>query len=323
MTIEIQTGVGRIVWGNPGRAQIKKHQDGQLKGQPVLKDGQPVQQWAFGVAFPKADFQTTIWPPWRKRRRAAIRKASRRASLGNMLTATASIARVKPFNQREGYAGCFVLTISTEAFAPPIYKLENGAYRQMKPEEIKTGDYVALALSLKVNVATGTNTPSLYINPVAIEHVGYGQEIQSVGAVDPNAVFGGQQRALPPGASATPLAPAAGTGMPGTMPGMMPPPAPMAPPAPGMMPVAPPMMAPPAPAWHRRPRLPPARRDRPTRRISRRTGAAASYGGTARLGFRALPLRRRSRRPHRALWRTLAACPALPANAGHDAPPMI
>jgi hypothetical protein len=247
MTIEIQTGVGRIVWGNPGRSQVKKHQDGQLKGQPVLKDGQPVQQWAFGVAFPKADFQTSIWPSMAQEAASGYPQGVPPRFSWKYQDGDGVDSAGKPFNQREGYAGCFVLTVSTEAFAPPIFKFENGAYRQMKPEEIKCGDYVALALSLKVNVATGTNTPSLYINPIAIEHVGYGQEIQSVGAVDPNAVFGGQQRALPPGASATPLAPAAGTGMPGTMPGMMPPPAPMAPPAPGMMPPAPMMAPPPAP----------------------------------------------------------------------------
>jgi len=50
MAIELHTGMvpGRIVWGNPSKAQLKKSQETK---QVILKDGQPVQQWAFGVAY--------------------------------------------------------------------------------------------------------------------------------------------------------------------------------------------------------------------------------------------------------------------------------
>ena len=55
---KIRTRVGRIVWGNPQKAQQKKDNDKN----PAFKDGKAVMQWACGVAFPKAEFQTDIWP---------------------------------------------------------------------------------------------------------------------------------------------------------------------------------------------------------------------------------------------------------------------
>ena len=48
MAINIQTGLGRIVWGNPAEAKIQKN---FTTKQPVLKDGQQVQEWSCGVAF--------------------------------------------------------------------------------------------------------------------------------------------------------------------------------------------------------------------------------------------------------------------------------
>ena len=45
----------------------------------------------------------------------------------------------------------------------------------------------------------------IYWNPNAYEWVGYGQAIKSSGGGDPMKLFGGQQSALPAGASATPI----------------------------------------------------------------------------------------------------------------------
>lgn len=60
MTTEIKTGVGRVVWGNPGKPQIVK--DVQTKQPKLDQHGQPKEEWAFGVAFPKEEFQRDIWP---------------------------------------------------------------------------------------------------------------------------------------------------------------------------------------------------------------------------------------------------------------------
>ena len=234
MGTEIKTGVGRIVWGNPAKPQIKK--DVQTK-QPVLRDGQQVQQWVFGVAFPKAEFEQMIWPAMAKESAQGYPNGAPQHFAWKYNDGDGVDSNGQPFNSREGYAGHYVLTISTEAFAPPVYKLVNGAYVQLQPDQIKTGDYVVLALNIVVNVPTNrTHTPGLYINPVAIDHVGYGQEIHN--GPDAQQLFGGSQYQLPAGASQTPVA-SGGAGMPGT--GQQPPmgqPAPQQPPMgqPGTMP---------------------------------------------------------------------------------------
>ena len=211
MGTEIKTGVGRIVWGNPAKPQIKK--DVQTK-QPVLRDGQQVQQWVFGVAFPKAEFEQMIWPAMAKESAQGYPNGAPQHFAWKYNDGDGVDSNGQPFNSREGYAGHYVLTISTEAFAPPVYKLVNGAYVQLQPDQIKTGDYVVLALNIVVNVPTNrTHTPGLYINPVAIDHVGYGQEIHN--GPDAQQLFGGSQYQLPAGASQTPVA-SGGAGMPGT-----------------------------------------------------------------------------------------------------------
>lgn len=215
MPIEVKTPVGRIVWGNPGKATIKKDQ----KGQPVLKDGKPVEQWAFGLAIPKAEFQQVVWPAMAQEAATGYPQGAPQAFSWKYKDGDNDRDRNGvPYNQREGYAGCYVLTITTESFAPPIFKLnpQKGAYDQLTGDQIKTGDFVACALSFKVNVPTDrTHTPGLYVNPVAIDHVGYGQPIFN--GPDAQQLFGGTQYQLPPGASAAPVAAAGAPGMPGTM----------------------------------------------------------------------------------------------------------
>lgn len=247
--------VGRIVWGHPMKAQDKKSQETATKGQPILKNGQPVKQWAFGLAIERAVFERDIWPAMYAEALTGYPagvpgRFSYKFKDGDKDVDSAG----KPYRDREGYPGHIVLTISTEAFQPQCVKLENGAYRQLVDAEIKTGDFAAAKLSFKVNVATGQNTPSLYVNPIIIEWIGYGTEIQSSGTVDAMAALGGVARALPPGASATPLAPVAGVGYPtggtpapGGMPGAMPGAPMMAPPAPPPAPIAAPAPPPPPP----------------------------------------------------------------------------
>ncbi|NUM72791.1 hypothetical protein HUU40_00375, partial [candidate division KSB1 bacterium] len=123
----------------------------------------------------------------------------------------------KPYANREGYAGHYVMTISSEAFAPPLYRFDGQQYHQMTADEIKCGDYVAVSINTKLNVPTDrTHTPGLYINPVGVCFVGYGAAI--VNGPDAQTMFGGQQFALPPGASAMPVASAGMPGMPGQQP---------------------------------------------------------------------------------------------------------
>lgn len=248
--------VGRIVWGNPARAQDKTD---QRTNQKILKDGQPIKVWSFGVAYPKADFMAGIWPHFSAEVQTGFPSGVPNGFAWKYKDGDTEVDRQgKPLREREGYAGCYIVSYSTEAFAPPIYKFnpQTGGYDQLTPDQIKTGDYVAVSHNLKVNVETDRQkNSSLFVNPAAVELVGYGKEIISAAAVDPRQAFGGQQRALPPGASAAPVLSSGGVGMPGTapmpQPGMMPgQPAPMAPQPPQMpgypapAPAAPPMPAP-------------------------------------------------------------------------------
>ena len=242
---------GRIVWGHPGKAQPKKQQDGPNKGQPVLKqDGTPVLQYSFGLAIPKyatlvaqgatpemlqTAFDVAVWPAMDAEIKTGYPNGVPPRFAYKYQDGDGIDSKGQPFNQREGYAGCYVLAITTE-IAPPLYQWDaaSGKYLQIEAERIKCGDYVRVGLNLKVNVATGTNTPSIYVNPTAVQFVGYGSEIRN--GPDAVAIFGQQgQVALPPGASAVPMAGGGNVGMPG-MPGAG---APAGYPAPQGQPMAP------------------------------------------------------------------------------------
>lgn len=240
MPQEFTTCVGRIVWGHPSNPRQKTDDNNQ----PVMKaTGEKALQWAFGVAFTKAEFQQYIWPYLAQEAATAFPQATPPSFSWKMTDGDTVDAKGVPFAQREGYAGCIVLAISTELQAPPIFKFNGAKYDQLPPEAIKCGDYVSVGLDVRVNVPADAKKKSgLYINPKAVELVGYGTQIVSQGAADPMALFKGAQHALPAGASATPIGGAGAVGMPGM--GMMPGGAPMQQPQmqpamqpqPGMMP---------------------------------------------------------------------------------------
>lgn len=225
MPIEkINTPVGRIVWGHPMKPTVKKDLN---TNQPIIRDGQQVRQWAFGVAIPKDQFGA-LFAQMQQEAIIAYPNGVPGNFSWKFKDGDGVDRQGQPYSAREGWAGHYVLTISTEAFQPPCFKYENGQYRQIAENEIKTGDYVVVNLDIKSNVPTNrTHTPGLYINPNVIELVGYGTEIKGTGGVDPNAAFGGQRHQLPPGASATPISSApAGVGMPMPPQGYQPPAAP-------------------------------------------------------------------------------------------------
>lgn len=207
----LTTPAGRIVWGKPGRPTIQT--DRATKQPKIGKDGKPVEQWAFGLAIPKAEFLAKIWPYLDQEAKTAYPSGVPQNFSWKFKDGDGVDSNGKPYNLREGHAGCYILTVSSTAFAPPMYKFENGAYRQIGPEEIKCGDYVAVNMNVKVNVPQDrTFTPGLYVNPNGVQFVGYGAEIFN--SANPDEMFGSQPIALPQGASAVPLASSAP--MPGT-----------------------------------------------------------------------------------------------------------
>jgi len=233
MSKEILSPPGRIVWGNPGKARAKTD---SKTGQPVLKDGQPVQQWVFGLAIPKEEFQAHVWPAMAEEIATGFPQGTPPNFSFKYKDGDGVDHKGVPFSNREGHAGCMILTVATESFAPPIFKLnpQSGQYDQWPAEQIKTGDYVRVSLSMKVNVPTNpTHTPGIYVNPQGVEFLGYGEEIHN--GPDAQGMFGGQAAALPQGASATPLASTQAPGMPIPQPAA----APLAPVQPAAAPLAP------------------------------------------------------------------------------------
>jgi hypothetical protein len=112
----------------------------------------------------------------------------------------------RSFAEREGYAGCLVFACTT-SLPIKFFKWENGA-NVLINEGIKVGDYVNVQLNVKAHAAVGAGKAGLYLNPVAVQFLGYGKEI--VNAPSGNAIFGAAAPAVPLGASATPLAPQPG-----------------------------------------------------------------------------------------------------------------
>lgn len=245
--------VGRVVWGHPTKAEPATDNKGQPK---YAKDGVTrLMEITFGIAIPTAEFEAKVWPYMHA-------EASKRYPAGAPGKFSWKIKRDteidpqgRPYSEREGYAGCVVLAISTVLEAPRVLRWNQDQWQQMDGSIIKCGDYVQPEVTFKVNVPTDpTNTPGLYVNPQQIAFVGHGPEIVSVRRTDPNQAFGNGPPPLPPGASATPVAgaaplpvapgaaPAAGmpaASMPGAPVAAMTAPAPVTPPAPPPPPAQP------------------------------------------------------------------------------------
>lgn len=215
---------GRVVWGHPAKLQTKKDRNKQVV---IGKDGQPVQQCAFGLAIPKQMFDQQPLPSGytiRQHLEAEARTAFPNGTPQNFAWKFKDGDGVdhmgKPFASREGFAGHYVLTISTQGFAPAIYKKdERGQWQQVAAEQVKCGDFVAVDITVKYNGSTGTNTPGLYINPNGVLFLGYGAEISS--SQDPDEMFGNFQPAQFAGMSTQPMLPQGGA-----MPAMQPAPQP-------------------------------------------------------------------------------------------------
>lgn len=199
MTTKIVTPAGRVVWGNPQLARDK-----EKNGQKVVKDGKVVQEYTFGLAVPKAEFAAL----------AAAMQAEAAAACPQGIPADFAY-KIKdgdtgvdknggPLNVKPGYAGCYVLSCSTE-YPIPVFKREGANFVQMVGG-VKTGDFIRAELTInghgRAPGVTGSK-PGLYLNPNMCEFLGYGEEIR--GGANPNDAFG-QAVAAPAGASATPLA---------------------------------------------------------------------------------------------------------------------
>lgn len=187
----------RIVAGNP--AKFEPASDYHTKQAKVGKDGQPLfQNWCH-VAIPKHDFINQVWP-------AMIQEVATKYPNGQNVhpdqylndrfawkiidgdSPLCAEGGKTPYNKKEGYAGHYIIKLSTYAFAPDVVIYQNGAYRKIDASQIKTGDYVCVSVKLE---AHSDKNGGLYWNPNGYELVELGQAISSgEGGGDPNKMFG-------------------------------------------------------------------------------------------------------------------------------------
>lgn len=324
MSENFLTPVGRMVQGDCFEPQTKDQQGNPRVIKTGPNAGQPNPQFYVGVAFRKDDPQ---WPAfW-----AILDRVARAAwpqffpnpqgpctnpkFAFKVLDGDGYDTQGRSNATKEGFAGHWVVRFTT-AFPPKCYPVGRYAAHDLITDKtlLRRGYYVRVAGTVKSN--ENPTNPGLFLNFDLVELAGYGPEI--VSGPDANAVFGGQPAAaLPPGASATPLAappaPAAGPA-PGPGPGAYPPapapgpaayppapapapgPAPYVPPAPGPAPMTPPPAtgypapmagpapAPIAPAPAPAPVAPPAAPPQPVGKVLTPAGAA-SYAGATYEGY--------------------------------------
>lgn len=204
--VQILTPVGRFIMGDAFTGNNKN-----MAGAPrVNKKGEPATQWFMGIAIPKAD------PGWADMW-AQIAAVAQRDFPGGQFNNPSFSWKVSDgdtkYPDRPECAGHMVVRMSS-GFAPRIFNSENQQITD--PTQIKRGDYIRAYISVVGN--GDMNKPGVYVNHQMIQLCGYGEEIR--GGPDATEVFGGSPvTTLPPGASATPVAPAAGMpAMPGAVP---------------------------------------------------------------------------------------------------------
>lgn len=212
---------GRIVAGHP----MLFTQDKDDHGKPALRaDGSPKMSCYFGFAIPKAGEQhwnQTQWGQliWNEGMAGFPRGEFNAPTFAWKIVDGDSRVPNKAGKipaEQEGYAGHWILNISTSLSAPKCYKLnpQMGTLQELiNDKEMKKGDYGRVSLTVKANCdAQGfAKSPGVYLNPAAFCLDREGQEIVSEGAVrvDAAAAFGGTVAAPTPAPVAPPPPPAA------------------------------------------------------------------------------------------------------------------
>lgn len=199
---------GRIVWtaGDLFTGRVKTEFGTQIP--KLSKTGEQMKEYGFGLAVPKTALSNDPGNIWAEIHNEAFTLYPSRQLPPQFAMKYKDGDGVDDkgvsFTQREGYAGHIVFACTTTL---PIkyFKYENGQNILIN-QGIKCGDYVNVQLQIKAHAASGPGKPGLYLNPNAVQFLGYGKEI--VNAPSGDQVFGNQAPAMPPGASATPIAPA-------------------------------------------------------------------------------------------------------------------
>ena len=202
-TIMVQ---GRLVWtsGNLFTGKLKTEYGTQT---PKLnKAGEQMKEYGFGLAVPKTDL-TEVWNALHQEAYTLYPNRQIPPAFAMKYKDGDGIDdKGQPFANREGYAGHMILACTT-SLSIKYFKHEAGA-NIMINEGIKCGDYVNVQLTIKAHPAIGQGKPGLYLNPNAVQLLGYGKEIINTPSGDQ--IFGAAAPSVPAEASATPIVPPQG-----------------------------------------------------------------------------------------------------------------
>lgn len=213
--IEFLTPVGRIVQGDCFKGKTTNPDGTPLVFKNGPNAGQPCTNFFIALAIPKND---PGWPElWAKMNAAAKAGYPQFFDTQGQCTnaqfswkyrdgdSTQPNSRgIKPCDC-QGFPGNHILNFSSN-FPFPVYKRVNGkVVETTSSEDVKRGFFVQIKGSTKDN--SPSQSPGIYLNLEAVMFIAYGEEIRN--GPDGEAIFGvAPIPALPPGASATPLAPA-------------------------------------------------------------------------------------------------------------------
>lgn len=200
---------GRIVWVAGDLFQGKIKTDMRTR-QPILdQQGNQIKEYGFGLAVPKSVLQQTgqgqpgeLWAVMHQEAMSLYPSGQIPPGFAMKYKDGDGVdEQGRPFSQRAGYAGCLVFACTTRI---PIkfFRFENGQ-NILVNDGIKCGDYVNVQLHVKAHGAIGQGKAGMYLNPNAVQFLGYGEPI--VNAPSGDQIFGTQ--APPMMGSATPLAP--------------------------------------------------------------------------------------------------------------------
>ena len=200
---------GRVIMGDLATKQTKDHQNRDLEERK--------HHFFFGVAIPKTD--PNVGAMIGQIQQFAFQAYANHANVtAQIQLGFAGNFAFKiddgddPKVKNEHAKGCFVFKFSTTL---PL-RACNNQNQQIDPSEIKRGFWVDVGVTIVANGATD-NTAGIYLNPNVVRLLGYAEEIHS--GPTPDQVFANAPAQLPPGASATPVAPSGG--MPGATGGAM------------------------------------------------------------------------------------------------------
>lgn len=196
------TPVGRLLQGDLFVPNTKDMQGNPLTNQ----NGEPREDYYIAVAFDKQD--PGFNDLWSIMQAAAQEGFPGGQSQGanfswKLIDGDTAVDRNnKPYSEREGFAGHWVVKFST-SFAPEVY--DTNCNRIVDKNAVKRGYYIMIHGS---TVANGqVQQPGIYMNYSMVQLVGYGNEIR--GGADPHETFANRPAYTPAGMTNAPAAPAA------------------------------------------------------------------------------------------------------------------